>query len=138
MLKFARAAHARDVTTLSPDICAPARYINGAPGIVAGPQTLTGPMTGTTRSSAGLDARRRRLLYRCWHRGTREMDLILGRFADATIGTLSETEIGMLEELSDAPDPDLYAWVSGACEVPAEYDHELMRRLRTFHHSGAA
>jgi antitoxin CptB len=128
----------RDVTTLSPDICARSRYINRAPGIVAGPSTLTGQMTGTTLSSAGLDGRRRRLLYRCWHRGTREMDLILGRFADATIGTLSETEIGMLEELSDAPDPDLYAWVSGASDVPAEYDHELMHRLRAFHHSGAA
>ena len=44
-------------------------------------------MTGTTRSSGGLDDRRKRLLFRCWHRGTREMDLILGRFADAEIAT---------------------------------------------------
>ncbi len=42
-------------------------------------------MTGSTRSSGGLDDRRKRLLFRCWHRGTREMDLILGRFADAEI-----------------------------------------------------
>ncbi len=62
----------------------------------------------------------------------------MGRFADAMIGTLSEPEIDMLEALSDAPDPDLYAWISGASDMPAEYDHELMRRLRTFHHSGAA
>ena len=47
-------------------------------------------MTGTTRSSEGLDARRRRLLYHAWHRGMREMDLIMGRFADAEIGTLTE------------------------------------------------
>jgi antitoxin CptB len=46
-------------------------------------------MTGSTRSSDGLDDRRKRLLFRCWHRGTREMDLILGRFADAEIATLS-------------------------------------------------
>jgi antitoxin CptB len=65
------------------------------------------------------------------------MDLILGRFADAMIGTLSEPELDMFEQLSDAPDPDLYAWISGGCEVPAEYDHALMRRLRTFNHSGA-
>jgi antitoxin CptB len=64
------------------------------------------------------------------------MDLIMGRFADATIDTLSEAEIDKLERLGDAPDPDLYAWISGACEVPAEYDDELMRRLRTFHHLG--
>ena len=40
-------------------------------------------MTGTTRSSEGLDPRRRKLLFRSWHRGIREMDLILGGFADA-------------------------------------------------------
>ena len=39
-------------------------------------------MTGTTRSSEGLDLRRRKLLFRAWHRGMREMDLIMGRFAD--------------------------------------------------------
>jgi len=61
----------------------------------------------------------------------------MGRFADAMIDRLSEAEVDMLERLSEAPDPDLYAWVSGESKVPAEYDHELMRRLRTFHHSGA-
>ena len=45
-------------------------------------------MTGTNTSSEGLDARRRKLLFRSWHRGMREMDLILGAFADAAIETL--------------------------------------------------
>ncbi|MDU1666090.1 MAG: succinate dehydrogenase assembly factor 2, partial [Bradyrhizobium sp.] len=71
-------------------------------------------MTGTTRSSQGLDDRRKRLLFRCWHRGTREMDLILGRFADAEIGTLSEGELAELEQLLEVPDPDFYAAVTGA------------------------
>ncbi|MGB8076072.1 MAG: succinate dehydrogenase assembly factor 2, partial [Pseudolabrys sp.] len=48
--------------------------------------------TGTNLSSEGLDARRRRLLFRCWHRGIREMDLVLGRFADAKMASLSDTE----------------------------------------------
>ena len=56
-------------------------------------------MTGTTRSSAGLDDRRKRLLFRCWHRGTREMDLILGGFADVHIGDLSDQDIEELENL---------------------------------------
>ena len=45
-------------------------------------------MTGSTRSSDGLDTRRRRLLFRAWHRGIKEMDLIMGRFSDAhtTVG----------------------------------------------------
>ena len=94
-------------------------------------------MTGTTRSSEGLDVRRRKLLFRCWHRGTREMDLIMGRFADAAIGTLTDAELDAFERLSEEPEPDLYAWISGGSDVPTEYDHELMRRLRTFHHLGA-
>jgi antitoxin CptB len=95
-------------------------------------------MTGTTRSSAGLDERRRRLLYRSWHRGTREMDLIMGRFADAVIGELSEADIDAFERLSEVPDPDLYAWLSGARPVPLEYDIALFRRLRDFHPAGTA
>ena len=50
-------------------------------------------MTGMTRSSEGLDPRRRKLLFMCWHRGIREMDLIMGRFADENIGVLSESEV---------------------------------------------
>ena len=56
-------------------------------------------MTGSTRSSDGLDDRRKRLLFRCWHRGTREMDLILGRFADAEIAGLADEELSQLEHL---------------------------------------
>ena len=47
-------------------------------------------MTGS-RSSDGLDARRRKLLFRAWHRGMREMDLIMGRFADAAIERIDAT-----------------------------------------------
>ena len=47
-------------------------------------------MTGSTRSSQGLDERRRRLLYRCWHRGTKETDLIMGPFADACIADMAD------------------------------------------------
>jgi antitoxin CptB len=90
-------------------------------------------MTGTTRSSEGFDERRRRLLYRSWHRGMREMDLIMGRFADATIADLSEAELMEFEELSDVPDPDLHAWVCGDGPVPPAFDTGLMRKLRAFH-----
>ena len=90
-------------------------------------------MTGTTRSSEGLDARRRRLLYRSWHRGTREMDLVMGRFADAFIGELSEAELAEFERLSEQPDPDLYAWIVGQRAVPVDHDTALFRRLCAFH-----
>jgi len=91
------------------------------------------PMTGTARSSEGLDHRRRRLLFRAWHRGTREMDLIMGRFADAALADLSDAELADYERLMDLPDPDLYAWVTGERLVPPVHDTALFRRLRAFH-----
>jgi antitoxin CptB len=87
-------------------------------------------MTGSTRSSGGLDDRRKRLLFRCWHRGTREMDLILGRFADAEIADLSDSELAELERLIEAPDPDLYAALTGDRRPPAEYAGPLFARIK--------
>ena len=90
-------------------------------------------MTGTTQSSDGLDLRRRRLLYRSWHRGIREMDLILGRFADAHLAAFSETELQEYERLVDVPDQDLLLWITGGSPAPATHDTGLLRRLRDFH-----
>jgi antitoxin CptB len=89
-------------------------------------------MTGTTRSSNGLDDRRKRLLFRCWHRGTREMDLILGRFADAEIGNLSDDELTQLETLLEEADPDLYAAITGDKVLPAEVIGPLFARIKAF------
>jgi antitoxin CptB len=79
-----------------------------------------------------LDDRRRRLLYRAWHRGTREMDLIMGRFADATIEALGDAELDAFERLTDVPEPELYAWITGEQPVAPEHDTPLFHRLRQF------
>lgn len=92
-------------------------------------------MTGTTRSSEGLDPRRRRLLFRSWHRGIREADLLMGRFADCHIGDLSEAELDQYESLLEVPDHDLYVWVTGEMEIPPAYNTALMTRLRAFHNA---
>jgi antitoxin CptB len=89
--------------------------------------------TGTTLSSEGLDPRRRRLLFRCWHRGIREMDLVLGRFADAQLASLADRELDELERWLDVPDQQIFAWVNGMEPVPANYETGLFRRLRDFH-----
>jgi antitoxin CptB len=90
-------------------------------------------MSGTQRSSADLDPRRRRVLFRSWHRGIREMDLIMGRFADAEIGTMSEADLDEFERLIEVPDRDLFRWITGEDETPSNYDTALFRRLRGFH-----
>src|ERR1700693_2184822 len=89
-------------------------------------------MTGSTRSSGGLDDRRKRLLFRCWHRGTREMDLILGRFADAEVASLKDDELAQLEHLIEVPAPDLYAALSGDVPLAPEYASDLFDRIKSF------
>jgi len=93
-------------------------------------------MSGSTRTSADLDPRRRKILFRAWHRGMRETDLIMGRFADAEIDKLSEAELDLFEQLIEVLDRDLLSWITGEAEVPANYDTDVFRRLKAFHHHG--
>ena len=76
-----------------------------------------------------ITTRTQRLRFRSWHRGTREMDLLLGRFADANLPQFTEAQLDMYEELLTCNDPDLYSWISGAAQVPAEQDNEVLRLL---------
>ena len=112
-----------------------ALYINPAPGRrrVFGVAERIERMTGSTRSSDGLDERRRRLLFRSWHRGTREADLIMGRFADVHIAALTGPELDQYEHLLDALETDLLAWLTGIMAVPPEHDTAMLRRVRNFH-----
>ncbi|HYY38709.1 MAG TPA: succinate dehydrogenase assembly factor 2 [Xanthobacteraceae bacterium] len=93
-------------------------------------------MTGTARSSDGLDARRRKVLFRAWHRGMREMDLIMGRFADVAVEQLAADDLADFERLLEVPDRELLAWVTGEFDVPRNYDTALFRRLRDFNRRG--
>lgn len=90
-------------------------------------------MSGTTISSEGLDSRRRKLKFRLWHRGIREMDLVLGGFADAELASLSESELVEVESWLDIPDQQMFAWVNGSEAPPSNIDTALFARLRTFH-----
>ena len=82
--------------------------------------------------------RRRKIGFRAWHRGTREMDLIMGRFADAELAKLDAAGLDRFEALMEQPDPDLYKWVSGEVPVPADVDAEFLFRIRDFHAASGA
>ena len=91
----------------------------------------------TERSSAGLDERRRKLLFRAWRRGVRETDLIVGRFADAHIDKFDDTGLDDFERLMEAPNAALYAWVIGAEAIPTNYDTAVLAKLKEFHMQGS-
>jgi antitoxin CptB len=77
-----------------------------------------------------LDLRRRRLLFRCWHRGTQESDLVLGSFAEGRLETLDSHQLGRFEALLDCTDPDLFDWIFGVSDPPPEHDHDVLALLR--------
>jgi antitoxin CptB len=89
-------------------------------------------VTGLARTSADLDPRRRRILYRCWHRGIREMDLVFGSFAEAEIANLSDIELDEFEQIMDEDDHDLHAWITGAQVLPQERDTPLFARVAAY------
>ncbi|NGP17547.1 succinate dehydrogenase assembly factor 2 [Devosia chinhatensis] len=70
--------------------------------------------------------RRKRLRYRAWHRGTKEMDLILGPFADANIESYGAAELDRLEALMNEEDPPLLKWVMRQEQPPASVDRNFL------------
>ncbi len=79
-----------------------------------------------------LDIRRKRLKYRSQHRGTKELDLLLGRFAVARLDTLNAGQIDRFEALLEVPSPLVYAWVVGQDAPPPDMDTDILRLLREF------
>lgn len=84
-------------------------------------------------SAGDLALRRRRALYRATHRGTREMDFLLGRFAAKEVETMDAAEIEIMERLIDRPDPEIEFCVKQGEPLGEPALDELLERLRRFH-----
>ena len=78
------------------------------------------------------EARRKRLLWRASHRGTREMDLLLGGFAKSRIERLSDTELDELETIVGLPDHELMGWILGDVPVPQRQVTATLMALLTY------
>ena len=73
-----------------------------------------------------------RVRFRAWRRGFREADLILGPFADRAAPDMSAERLERFERLLEQNDHDIYAWIVGTVEPPAEFDNDLLAELRIF------
>ena len=89
-------------------------------------------MAPETAAGEELSMRLRRLRYRAWHRGTREMDLILGPYADARLEAMPTAELDRFEVLLEEVDTDLFDWLMGNLPTPPDADHQLLRDLLAF------
>jgi antitoxin CptB len=75
---------------------------------------------------------RKKLRFRAWHRGTKEVDLMMGRFADATLDRYDTDQLEQFGALLDAPDLEVYDWVIGKFPVPEEFQTGVMTELQAF------
>jgi antitoxin CptB len=67
----------------------------------------------------------------------REVDLLLGQFADARIDSLSEEELDQLEKFIEAQDADIFSWLAGSKPVDPQYYAPIFLTIKAFHtHSG--
>jgi len=78
------------------------------------------------------EARRKRLLFRAQRRGFKEVDLVFGAFAAAHLEAMDEGELDAFEALLDAPDQEVYSWLSRGAPVPAAFDTPLFAKLKAF------
>jgi antitoxin CptB len=79
-----------------------------------------------------MDDRRKKLKFRAWRRGFREIDLILGRFADRRLADLDDAGLDAFEALLEAPDQDVYLWITEEAAAPPEYDTPILALVRAF------
>jgi len=84
----------------------------------------------TDRNGGSSEARRKQLLFRCQRRGFKEVDLIFGTFAANELGELDDKGLDELEALLDAPDQDVFAWLTGALPLPPAFDTPTFGRLK--------
>ena len=78
-----------------------------------------------------LDIRKKRLKFRCWHRGSREADLLLGTFADLYLEDMGSTDVLKLENIVDCDDQVIWDWLTGMAEVPKGISRTMIHDLRS-------
>jgi antitoxin CptB len=79
-----------------------------------------------------LDHLKKKLLYQSAHRGCKELDIILGSFAENFLMDLEYKSIKLYEELLQAPDNDIYNWIIEKTLPPKQYDTKLLKRIISF------
>ena len=93
------------------------------------PAAVPSDMPPDNTDTPELDSRRRRLLFRATHRGTKEADLMIGGFVTRHLAAFSESELAQVEAVLDLPDVDLSDWLSGRREPPPEVRTPMLERM---------
>ena len=79
--------------------------------------------------------RRRKLLFKAWHRGTREADLLLGRFAERYLGAFDVGQLERFDALLDRIDAEICDWILGREAPRPEERNDVVEMLLAFHNA---
>jgi antitoxin CptB len=81
---------------------------------------------------ANYENRRKRLKFQAWHRGFKEIDLILGPFADERVGDMDAVELDAFEALLSQPDQDIYDWICERSQPPEPLRTKVYEQIFNF------
>ena len=82
-----------------------------------------------------LEVKRKRLIYRARHRGTKELDLLIGSFADAHLAEFDAGQLERFEKLLSLPEPQIYSWLVGEESPPEALCDDVLSLLLAFKYS---
>lgn len=83
-------------------------------------------------NSQKVEITRKRLLWRAMHRGIKEMDIVVGGFAQARLSGMSNGELVLFELLLEIPDQELLSWVTAQESVPEKWNTPLLHEMIGF------
>jgi len=90
-----------------------------------------GFIEGQIDKNESIDIRKKRLIFRSWHRGIKEADILLGSFADQFLHDMTDEQLDKYETLLREADSDLVAWITNDRPAPEHYDHDVMTMLKS-------
>ena len=80
-----------------------------------------------------IDTLRQKLLIRSWRRGTKELDLILGKFAKKNVSEFGMADLDLYERLLSNDDHIIYGWLFGKEECPQMFNNLIKRIQEDMH-----
>ena len=84
-------------------------------------------------SPGTIEHRAKRALYRATHRGTKELDWLVGRFAQSVLPPMSSVDMDRFERFLAVPDPDLHSWIMHPEGMDGHEFQDLVHALRAYH-----
>ena len=76
-----------------------------------------------------LETYKKKIIYKASHRGSKEMDILLGNFINKYIELFNENELNIFDSILDCDDDDIYQWMIGKRDVPTRYENRVFSLL---------